>query len=76
MPDEQPPHHNDDRDDYGPYSYYANSVQFEPTVWDMRLKCGQITARDNNWIVEPECEVTLPWAQVKLVLFFLGPQSV
>jgi hypothetical protein len=49
---------------------YANNTQFEPTVWDLKLIFGEFSARTNT--VDWHTSVTVPWAQAKLMLYYLA----
>jgi hypothetical protein len=55
-------------------SSYANSVTFEPTAWDLKLIFGQLEQGSNTTVVKQHLAVTIPWAQVKLALFWLRVQ--
>jgi len=55
-------------------SSYANSVTFEPTAWDLKLIFGQLDQVSNTTVVKQHLAVTIPWAQVKLALFWLRLQ--
>jgi hypothetical protein len=50
---------------------YANNTRFEPTAWDLRIFFGQLMPsgrRDVDW----HTDVTIPWAQAKLMHLYLG----
>lgn len=49
---------------------YANNVFFEPTVWDLKLIFGEWSSRANR--VDWHTSITLPWAQAKLILYYLA----
>jgi len=48
---------------------YANNVMFEASVWDLKLTFGEFSQRTNS--VEWHTSVTVPWAQAKLMIYFL-----
>jgi hypothetical protein len=52
-------------------SFYANHVRYEPSVWDLRLLFGQSDVSSGEERVAQHAGVTLPWLQVKLMLYFL-----
>lgn len=52
---------------------YANNVRFEMTAWDLRLLFGQLLpASENKGLVDWHTDVTIPWAQAKLMHLYLG----
>jgi hypothetical protein len=52
---------------------YANNVRFEMTAWDLRLLFGQLMpSSEGQGQVEWHTDVTVPWAQAKLMHLFLG----
>jgi hypothetical protein len=50
-------------------SDYANNVGFEFTVWDLKILFGEYSDRikGTDW----HTSVTIPWAQAKLMLYYL-----
>ena len=55
---------------------YANNVRFEMSAWDLRMLFGQLLPQasrssDGN-IVDWHTDVTIPWAQARLMHLFLG----
>ncbi len=48
---------------------YANNVLIEQTIWDIKLIFGEYSGRLNS--VEWHTSVTLPWAQAKLLAYYL-----
>ncbi len=48
---------------------YANNTMFEPTVWDLKLIFGEYSARSQS--IEVHTSITIPWAQAKLMLYYL-----
>ncbi|HXA64865.1 MAG TPA: DUF3467 domain-containing protein [Bryobacteraceae bacterium] len=48
---------------------YANNTMFEPTVWDLKLIFGEYSARSQS--IEVHTSITVPWAQAKLMLYYL-----
>jgi hypothetical protein len=51
-------------------SDYANNVFFEPSIWDLKLIFGEFSGRSND--VDWHTSITLPWAQAKLLHYYLG----
>jgi hypothetical protein len=49
---------------------YANNVFFEGTIWDLKLIFGEVSARSNT--VGWHTSVTIPWAQAKLMQYYLA----
>lgn len=50
---------------------YANNVFFEPSAWDMKLVFGQLDQRDGKNLIRQHTAVTMSWAQIKLLSFWL-----
>jgi len=50
---------------------YANNVYFEHSVWDLKLIFGQLDQREGKLIVKQHTAITLPWAQVKILSYWL-----
>jgi hypothetical protein len=48
---------------------YANTTMFEPTIWDLKLIFGEWSGRSNS--VEYHTSITVPWAQAKLIMYYL-----
>ncbi len=48
---------------------YANNTMFEPTIWDLKLIFGEFSGRSQS--VEYHTSITVPWAQAKLMLYYL-----
>ncbi len=52
---------------------YANNVRFEMTAWDLRILFGQLMpSSEGKGLVDWHTDVTLPWAQAKLMHLYLG----
>ena len=52
---------------------YANNVRFEMTAWDLRILFGQIMAMsEGRGQIDWHTDVTIPWAQAKLMHLYLG----
>jgi hypothetical protein len=49
---------------------YANNVFFEATIWDIKLIFGEWSSRSN--LVDWHTSITLPWAQAKLIQYYLA----
>ena len=52
-------------------STYANSVMFESNAWDLKIIFGQIDTGD---LIKQHLAVSIPWAQAKLMLYWLRLQ--
>ena len=64
-------HGNSELDDVVPV--YANNVRFEMTAWDLRILFGQLMPNsEGKGQVDWHTDVTLPWAQAKLMHLYLG----
>ena len=50
-------------------SDYANNIALEQTAWDLKLIFGEYSNRVQG--VEYHTSITIPWAQAKLLLYFL-----
>ena len=48
---------------------YANNVFFSPTVWDLKIVFGELSAVKQA--VDWHTSITLPWAQAKLMAYYL-----
>lgn len=61
----------DELDDVVPV--YANNVKFEMSAWDLRILFGQLmSSTEGKGNVDWHTDVTLPWAQAKLMHLYLG----
>jgi len=62
---------SDELDDVVPV--YANNVRFEMTAWDLRMLFGQLMPiSEGRGQVDWHTDVTIPWAQAKLMHLYLG----
>lgn len=50
---------------------YANNVRFEMSAWDLRIFFGQLVS-GGEAEVDYHTDVTIPWAQAKLMHLYLG----
>jgi hypothetical protein len=50
---------------------YANNVQFESSVWDLKLIFGELDQSANPHSVEQHTAVILPWQQAILTAYYL-----
>jgi hypothetical protein len=67
----EPVAHSDELDDVIPV--YANNVRFEMTAWDLRILFGQLMPiSEGKGLVDWHTDVTIPWAQAKLMHLYLG----
>ena len=48
-------------------SDYANNVAFESTVWDLKIIFGEFSHKNVEW----HTSMTVPWAQAKLMAYYL-----
>lgn len=54
-------------------SWYANSVSFFPSEWDLRMVFGEIDWRPNAApVVQQHTAMTVGWLQAKLMQYFLN----
>src|ERR1035437_3190306 len=52
---------------------YANNVRFGMTAWDLRVLFGQLMPiSEGKGQVDWHTDVTIPWAQAKLMHLYLG----
>jgi hypothetical protein len=52
---------------------YSNNVRFEMTAWDLRLMFGQLMPMsEGRGLVDWHTDVTIPWAQAKLMHLYLA----
>src|SRR5215469_9510418 len=51
--------------------FYANNVVFQSSLWDMKILFGELYQSAGPNAVTQHSAVTLPWAQVKLMVYFL-----
>jgi hypothetical protein len=53
-------------------SRYANNVQFESSVWDLKLLFGQLQLPPGEpGFVQHHTAMTLPWLQIKILSLYL-----
>lgn len=52
-------------------SVYANNSRFESSVWDLKVLFGQLEQHTGKEVVDWHTAVTLPWMQVKILLYYL-----
>ena len=52
-------------------SVYANNIQFETSVWDLKIILGELDQRGGKLTVEQHTAVSVPWMQAKLLCYFL-----
>jgi hypothetical protein len=56
-------------------SLYANNVLLEGNAWDLRIKFGRVESpTGNETLVKWHAEISIPWAQAKLALYWLRLQ--
>jgi hypothetical protein len=52
-------------------SRYANNIRYESTVYDLKLIFGQTDLSEGTEIVKQHTSISIPWALVKLLIYFL-----
>lgn len=52
-------------------SLYANNIQFEQSAFDLKLVLGELDQPSGNVRVKQHSSVTIPWAQAKLLVYYL-----
>jgi hypothetical protein len=52
-------------------SLYANNVQLEVSVWDLKLIFGELDQRTDPATINQHTSVSIPWIQVKLLSYLL-----
>ena len=50
---------------------YANNVQFESNVWDLRILFGLLDQSGTPTTVQQHTAINVPWQQAKLMTYFL-----
>jgi hypothetical protein len=50
-------------------SLYANNVQFEASVWDLKAIFGQLDQAESR--IEQHTAITMPWVHVKIAAYYL-----
>jgi|ERR1035441_7450252 hypothetical protein len=55
-------------------SLYATNVNFEPSVWDLKLIFGQLDQSSGRAVVKQHTAISVPWIQVKLMAYYLEAQ--
>jgi hypothetical protein len=70
MADETPPAVKSERTENF-ISTYANNVFLESSTWDLKLIFGQLDQSSAPNTIKQNVAVTLPWAQAKLLLYYL-----
>lgn len=50
---------------------YANSSQFQPSIWDMKIIFGQTDMSMGPDAILQHTAITIPWSQVKMMIYFL-----
>ncbi len=48
---------------------YANNVFLQPTIWDLKILFGELSALDKS--IDWHTSITLPWQQAKLMAYYL-----
>ena len=55
-------------------STYANNAIFEASAWDLKIIFGQLDQASGIAEIKQHLAVTIPWAQAKLLLYWLRVQ--
>lgn len=50
---------------------YANNIRFETSVWDLKIIFGLLDQSTAKTVVRQHTAINIPWAQVKLMAYFL-----
>jgi len=53
-------------------SLYANNVQLEQSVWDLKMIFGELDQSQPGGLVEQHTAVSVSWIQAKLLSYFLN----
>jgi hypothetical protein len=70
--DEQTKNETENSDEYEDVvPMYANNIRFEMSAWDLRMFFGQL-APGGEAEIDYHTDVTIPWAQAKLMHLYLG----
>ena len=56
------------------YEAYANNIYYESSSWDLKLIFGQLDQSEGKVKVVQHSAITVPWAQVKLMVYWLKGQ--
>ena len=51
-------------------SLYANNVQFEASVWDLKMVFGELDQSSGSTIVEQHTAVTVSWPEAKIMVYY------
>ncbi|HEY1219527.1 MAG TPA: hypothetical protein VGF03_11360 [Bryobacteraceae bacterium] len=52
-------------------SLYANNVQFESSVWDLKIMFGQLDQAKGPNVIEQHTAMTVSWPEAKIAAYFL-----
>ena len=52
-------------------SLYANNVQFETSLWDLKLIFGLLNQHEGKEVIQQHTSVNIPWLQAKLGSLYL-----
>ena len=52
-------------------SLYANNIQFESSVWDLKIIFGQLNQVNGRTRVDQHTAVSISWMQAKLTAYYL-----
>ena len=53
-------------------SLYANNVQYEPSVWDLKIVFGELDQSKGPSAVEQHTGITLSWMEAKIAAYFIA----
>ena len=66
---EQPSINNVRSDEF--VTCYANNIQFESSIWDLKLLFGQVDFSAKPVAIEQHTAIAIPWLQAKLLAYYL-----
>ena len=53
-------------------SRYANNLQLEPTLWDLKLTFGETDQKISAGTVVQHTAITVSWAEAKVIAYFIN----
>lgn len=54
------------------FQVYANNTLFQSSNWDLKILFGELEPSLGPNVILQHTAVTLPWAQVKIIIYFLS----
>jgi hypothetical protein len=52
-------------------SLYANNVQFESSVWDLKIIFGQLDQSKGSAVIDQHTAMSISWMQAKMAAYYL-----